>query len=111
VATDGQDALDFLCRRRSHQAAPRPSLILLDLNLPGIGGHEVLSELKHDANLRQIPVIVLSSLDRIEDVGRAYELHANCYVQKPSDLEEFSHVIRIIENFWMQVVELTSAAR
>lgn len=109
ITRDGEDALDFLARHGRYGNAPRPSLVLLDLNLPTKGGHEVLGELKRDDRLRSIPVIILSSSGRADDVGRAYQLYANCYIQKPADLESFFQVMRVVENFWMRVAELTPA--
>lgn len=106
VATDGQEALDFLHKRDHHADAPQPHLILLDLNLPKMSGHEVLENLKRDAVLHNIPVIVLSSSADGRDIGRAYELHANCYIQKPSDLASFVQIMRLIEDFWMRIVQL-----
>src|SRR4029450_425941 len=106
VTANGEDALEFLCRRGDHANAPRPQLILLDLNLPGKSGHELLEELKLDALLHNIPVIVLSPSASERDVGRAYDLHANCYIQKPSDLDSFLHVVHAIEDFWGRIAQL-----
>ena len=102
AAADGQAALDFL----RDESQPTPHLILLDLNLPGKSGHDVLAEIKQDAVLRRIPVVVLSSSAAAHDVGRAYDLHANCYIQKPTDLDAFFTVMRVIEDFWMRLVQL-----
>lgn len=106
VATDGVEALEFL-RRRGHFAnAPRPDLILLDLNLPKKDGREVLAEIKADPDLKTIPVVVLTTSKAEEDVVRSYHLHANCYVTKPVDLDQFISVVRAIEDFWLTVVAL-----
>jgi CheY-like chemotaxis protein len=106
VVSDGDAGLDFLRRRRGHAAAPRPDLILLDLNLPGKSGREVLAEIKADPDLRRIPVVVLTSSQADEDVRASYDLHANCYVTKPMDLDQFLRVVRAIEDFWLTVVKL-----
>ncbi len=106
VARDGVEALAFLRRRGEYAAAPRPDLILLDLNLPRKDGREVLTEIKEDAALRQIPVVVLTSSQAEEDICRAYDLHANCYITKPVDLDQFINVVRSIEDFWFTVVKL-----
>ena len=106
VAQDGVEALDILNRRGPHHGARRPDLILLDLNLPGINGREVLFEVKSDPELRRIPVIVMTTSKAEQDVHRAYNLNANCYITKPVDLDEFLHVVRSIEDFWLNVVTL-----
>lgn len=103
---DGSAALDFLFRRAGHQSAPRPDLILLDLNLPGIDGRAVLREVKDDASLRTIPVVVITSSEAEADIIRAYESHANCFISKPIDFEGFLQVVRSIEDFWFTVVKL-----
>jgi CheY-like chemotaxis protein len=102
VVHDGEAALEFL--RRPGQR--RPDLILLDLNLPGLDGREVLAEIKSDPGLKKIPVVILTTSRADEDVIRTYELHANCYVTKPVDLEQFSKVVQSIETFWFTVVNL-----
>ena len=99
---DGQEALDFL----HDVSTPTPHLILLDLNLPRKNGHEVLEIIKQDALLRRIPVIMLSSSAAGSDVGRAYDLHANCFIQKPNDLDDFLNVMHLIEDFWMRLAKL-----
>jgi CheY-like chemotaxis protein len=109
VTANGEQALEFLCRQGDHANAPRPHLILLDLNLPRKSGHEVLEELKHNALLHNIPVIVLSSSANERDIARAYDLHANCYIQKPSDLDSFLHVVHAIEDFWGRIAQLPPA--
>jgi CheY-like chemotaxis protein len=85
---------------------PRPDLVLLDLNLPKKDGREVLSEIKSDPLLRSIPVVILTTSDAEEDVSKAYQMYANCYVRKPIDLSRFIEVVKIIENFWLSIVEL-----
>ncbi len=107
VAADGEAGLDFLRRRGAHAAAPRPDLILLDLNLPGKSGREVLAEIKADPSLRRIPVVILSSSQAEKDVRDSYDLHANCYVAKPGDLDQFLGAVRAIEDFWLTVVKLS----
>jgi chemotaxis family two-component system response regulator Rcp1 len=109
-AEDGVVALQFLRRQGRFAAAPRPDMILLDLNLPKKDGREVLQELKADPILQTIPVIVLTTSDDDADVHRAYGLHANCYLTKPVDLDDFLHKVRSIENFWLTMVRLPRAA-
>ena len=106
VVEDGVEALAFLRREGRYSEAPRPDLVLLDLNLPRKDGREVLAEVKADPALRRIPVVVLTTSRAEEDVLRAYDLHANCYVTKPVDLEQFMKVIRFIDEFWVSVVTL-----
>lgn len=106
VAGDGEEALDFLYQRGAHAGAPRPDLILLDLNLPKKDGREVLAELKNDADLRHIPVIVLTTSEAEMDVWNAYKLHANCYLTKPIQMNDFFRKIRLVEDFWLTVVRL-----
>jgi chemotaxis family two-component system response regulator Rcp1 len=101
VARDGDEALAFLRREGRFQHAPRPSFVLLDLNLPRKNGPEVLAAIKQDQRLRQIPVLVLSTSTRAEDIAKAYDLHANCYIPKPVDLERLVEVGRQIEAFWL----------
>jgi chemotaxis family two-component system response regulator Rcp1 len=109
VVEDGVDAMAFL-RREGHFAdAPRPDLILLDLNLPRKDGREVLAEVKADPQLRRIPVVVLTTSQAEEDVLRAYDLHANCFVTKPVQFEQFMQVVQVIDNFWVNVVTLPKA--
>ncbi len=103
---DGVEALEFLHRRGKHKDAPRPDIILLDLNLPKKDGREVLQEIKADDRLRRIPVVILTTSKAEEDVLRTYTLHANCYVTKPVDLEQFIKVVKSIDNFWLTVVTL-----
>lgn len=106
VVTDGAEAMQFLRREGPHAAAPRPDLILLDLNLPRKDGREVLKEIKDDPNLRCVPVVVLTTSRAEEDVLKAYNLHANCYITKPVDFTQFISVVRSIEGFWLSVVKL-----
>jgi chemotaxis family two-component system response regulator Rcp1 len=103
---DGVEALQFLRRQGPYRAAPRPDLILLDLNLPRKDGREVLEELKEDPQLKQIPVVVLTTSRAEQDVFRSYALHANCYITKPVDFTQFMEVVKSIENFWLAVVTL-----
>lgn len=105
---DGEEAMAFLLRQGEYAEAPRPDLILLDLNLPRKDGGEVLAQIKTDARLKRIPVVVLTSSDAEQDILRSYDLHANCYVTKPVDLEQFIKVIKIIEEFWLTIVKLPS---
>lgn len=106
VAADGIEALEFLRRTGRFADAPRPDMILLDLNMPRKNGREVLAEIKADPMFRCIPVVILTTSDSEQDVVRAYALHANCYVTKPVDLDRFLRVVRSIEDFWMTVVTL-----
>jgi len=107
VAKDGVEALAFLRKEGDEYAgAVRPDLILLDLNLPRKDGREVLEEIKADPSLRHIPVVVLTSSEAEQDIVRAYDLHANCYVSKPVDLDQFITVVQSIENFWFTIVKL-----
>jgi len=108
VARDGVEALSFLRREGPHASASRPDLILLDLNLPKKDGREVLAEIKEDSRLRRIPVVVLTTSKAEEDILRTYDLHANCYITKPVDLEQFISVVRSIDDFWLSVVRLPS---
>ncbi|HST02796.1 MAG TPA: response regulator, partial [Usitatibacter sp.] len=103
---DGVEAIDFLKQRGKYASAPRPDIILLDLNLPKKDGREVLSEIKGDRELRAIPVVILTTSKAEEDVLKSYDLHANCYVTKPVDLEKFIVVIQSIDRFWLSVVTL-----
>lgn len=111
VVDDGVEALDFLFQRNEYEDAPIPDLVLLDLNLPRTDGEEVLEELKEDPELRSIPVIVLTSSRAEEDVVRSYELHANAYLTKPVDPDEFIETIRAFETFWFSVVRLPPEER
>jgi two-component system, chemotaxis family, response regulator Rcp1 len=106
VVGDGAEALDFLYKRGKHSNVPRPDLILLDLNLPKKDGREVLAEIKADENLKRIPVVVLTISKAEEDIMKSYNLHANCFITKPIDLEQFIKVVRSIEDFWLTIVKL-----
>jgi CheY-like chemotaxis protein len=106
AVSDGVQALEFLRREGEHAGAPRPDLILLDLNLPRKDGREVLAEIKADDDLRTIPVVILTTSQAEEDVVRSYNLHANAYVTKPVDFERFIEVVRQIDNFFVTVVTL-----
>jgi CheY-like chemotaxis protein len=106
VVSDGEAAMAFLRREEGFASAPRPDLILLDLNLPRKAGHEVLAEVKSDADLQRIPVVVLTTSDAEEDILRSYDLHANAYVTKPVDFERFLNVVRQIDDFFVTVVKL-----
>jgi len=106
VARDGVEALDILFRRGIHNQAVRPDIILLDLNLPRKDGREVLQTIKADQALRRIPVVVLTTSSAEEDILRSYDLHVNCYITKPVDMERFIEVVRAIENFWFNIVQL-----
>jgi chemotaxis family two-component system response regulator Rcp1 len=106
---NGVDALAFLRRSPGYERAPRPDLVLLDLNLPRKDGREVLAEIKQSDSLKTIPIVVLTTSRAEEDVGKAYGLHANCYITKPVDFERFTEVVRSIESFWLCVVTLPKA--
>lgn len=106
VASDGAEALAILRRQGVYANAPRPDLILLDLNLPKKNGRAVLGEIKEDPDLRRIPVVIVTSSAAEEDVVRSYNLHANCYITKPLELENFARVVRAIEDFWVGIVKL-----
>jgi CheY-like chemotaxis protein len=108
VVSDGETAMDFLRRDGRFADAPRPDLILLDLNLPRKDGHEVLAEVKSDSDLQRIPVVVLTTSDAEEDILRSYDLHANAYVTKPVDFDCFLSVVRQIDDFFISVVKLPS---
>lgn len=108
VVRDGVEAMAFLRQEGEYADAPRPDLILLDLNLPRKDGREVLEEIKDDDQLRRIPVVVLTISYAEEDVLRAYDLHGNCYITKPIDLDQFIKVVRGIEDFWLTIVRLPS---
>src|ERR1700737_4078506 len=111
VAWDGAEAMDFLNREGEHANAPRPDLILLDLNLPKKEGREFLEEIKQSATLKSIPVVVLTTSTSNVDILRTYRLHANCYITKPVGLDEFLEVVKSIDSFWLSVVKLPSEAR
>jgi len=106
VASDGQEGLDFLYKRGAHADAPQPDLILLDLNLPKYDGRQLLERIKSDADLCHIPVVVLTTSSAEEDVLTSYKLHANAYVTKPVDVDQFMRAVRQIDEFFIQVVRL-----
>ena len=106
VVSDGQEAVDFVRRQGAYGDAPRPDLVLLDLNLPRKDGREVLAEIKGDDELSSIPVVVLTTSEAEEDILRSYSLHANAYVTKPVDFERFIQVVRQIDDFFVTVVKL-----
>jgi len=106
IASDGVEAMAFLRKEGRYKDAARPDIILLDLNLPKKDGREVLAEIKADPSLRLIPVVVLTTSQAEEDILRTYNLHANCYVTKPVDLEQFINVVKSINDFWFSVVKL-----
>lgn len=106
IAENGVEALRFLRRAAPHTNAPRPDLVLLDLNLPGKSGHEVLAEIKADPELRRIPVVILTSSASEQDVLKSYNLNANCHITKPVDLNEFLALVRAIDAFWLDTVQL-----
>jgi two-component system, chemotaxis family, response regulator Rcp1 len=108
VVTDGEQAIDFLMRRGKFTTAIRPHLMLLDLNLPKKNGIEVLKEVKADESLKKIPIIVLTTSDADHDINKAYSLHANCYILKPVDFDDFARVIRLVESFWFNTAKLTT---
>ncbi|MEM9161855.1 MAG: response regulator [Cyanobacteria bacterium P01_F01_bin.4] len=103
---DGEAAMQFLRRENDYANAPRPNLILLDLNLPKKDGREVLEELKADPDLKAIPVIVMTGSAAAQDILRSYQLHASCYITKPSDLNDFNKAMQSLENFWFNYVQL-----
>ncbi len=106
VVTDGVEALAFLRREGAYADAPPQDMVLLDLNLPRMDGREVLAEIKGDPELRKIPVVVLTTSSAEVDILKAYDLHANCYITKPVDLDQFENVVRSIEDFWLAIVKL-----
>ncbi|MEE4359784.1 MAG: response regulator [Desulfococcaceae bacterium] len=108
VVSDGISALAFLRNEGEYHDKPRPDLILLDLNLPIMDGREVLKEIRDDPDITDIPVVVLTTSQNEEDILKMYKLHANCYISKPVDFRQFTHVIKQIEGFWLQLVKLPS---
>jgi chemotaxis family two-component system response regulator Rcp1 len=106
VVGNGEEAMAFLRRKGKYTHAPRPDLVLLDLNLPRMDGREVLAQIKSDDNLKRIPVVVLTSSKAEEDVLKTYNLHANCFITKPMDLLQFVKVVHVIEDFWFTIVKL-----
>jgi chemotaxis family two-component system response regulator Rcp1 len=106
VANNGREALDCLQRTGKYQSAPRPDLILLDLNLPVMDGREVLEKIKDHDEFKRIPVVILTTSKAEEDILKTYNLHANCYVTKPVDLDQFVKVVKSLEDFWLAIVKL-----
>jgi CheY-like chemotaxis protein len=106
AVADGEEAMAFLRRKAPHAGAPRPDLILLDINLPKKNGQEVLADIKSDPDLKRIPVVVLTTSKSEEDILKSYNLHANCFVTKPVDLNKFIEVCKSIEHFWLTIVKL-----
>jgi chemotaxis family two-component system response regulator Rcp1 len=106
VVVNGEEAMAFLRRKGKYTNAPRPDLVLLDLNLPRMDGREVLNQIKSDDVLKRIPVVVLTSSKAEEDILKVYNLHANCYITKPMDLLQFVKVVHVIEDFWFTIVKL-----
>jgi chemotaxis family two-component system response regulator Rcp1 len=106
IVHDGVEAISFLKRVNGYAASPRPHMIMLDLNLPRKDGREVLAEIKADEELKRIPVIILTTSQADQDIAKAYGLHANCYITKPVDLDQFISVIRSVEEFWCSLVTL-----
>jgi len=106
VVKDGVEAMDYLRKKGNFSAAPRPDLILLDLNLPRKDGREVLAEVKEDPDLKRIPVVILTTSQDEKDILKSYNLHANCYIAKPVDLQQFIEVVKTVEDFWVTIVKL-----
>ncbi|MFH1454606.1 MAG: response regulator [Armatimonadota bacterium] len=106
VVEDGEEAMQYLKKEGKYEGSATPDLILLDLNLPKKDGREVLKEVKEDDNLKRIPVVILTSSQAEEDIIKSYNYHANCYINKPVDFENFLKVVHIIEDFWLNVVKL-----
>ena len=108
---DGVEAMKFLKREGEYAGVPRPDLVLLDLNLPKMDGRQVLKEIKEDDNLKRIPVVILTMSQAEEDIFKTYNLHANCYITKPLDLNQFIKVVQSIEDFWLTIVKLPNGAK
>ncbi len=111
VVEDGVEAMAFLRREEKYADVPRPDLILLDLNMPKKDGREVLAEIKKDPDLKQIPVIILTTSQAEQDILKSYNLHANCYITKPVDLDQFNAVVKSIKDFWLSIVKLPRSER
>ena len=108
VVDDGVKAMAFLRKKGEYAKKPKPDVILLDLNLPKKDGREVLAEIKQDEDLKRIPVVILTTSKSDEDILKAYNLHANCYITKPIDMDQFVHVVKTLEEFWFTIVKLPS---
>ena len=106
IVQDGVEAISYLRRENEYSDAPRPDLILLDLNLPKMNGKEVLAIIKDDTEFKRIPVIILTTSDADQDIDATYDLHANCYITKPVDFNQFISVIQSVEDFWLSIVKL-----
>jgi chemotaxis family two-component system response regulator Rcp1 len=106
VVNDGVEAMEFLRRQGKYADAPRPDIVLLDLNMPRKDGREVLAEMKSDDDLKRIPVVILTTSEAEQDILKTYELHANCYLTKPVDLEQFISIVKSVEDFWLTIVQL-----
>lgn len=106
VCKDGEEGLDYLFQRNGYESAIRPDLVLLDLNLPKLDGRSILKAVKEDAALRRIPIVVLTSSEAEEDITKSYDLHANSYITKPVDFDQFFNVVKTVEEFWLSVVKL-----
>jgi CheY-like chemotaxis protein len=106
VVNDGVEAMEFLRRQGKYADAPRPDIVLLDLNMPRKDGREVLAEMKGDDDLKRIPVVILTTSEAEQDILKTYELHANCYLTKPVDLEQFISIVKSVEDFWLTIVQL-----
>ena len=111
VATGGVEAMAFLRQERTYVAAPRPDLILLDLNMPGMDGREVLAQIKMDDRLRTIPIVILTTSESEDDIAKSYQLHANCYLCKPVQLSAFENLVKSINDFWLTKVKLPPQAQ
>jgi CheY-like chemotaxis protein len=111
LASDGVEAMAFLRREGSNALAPRPALILLDLNLPRMDGREVLAKVKGDAELRTIPIVIFTTSDAEPDITKSYQLQANCYLTKPVRLEEFENLVKSVNDFWLTKVKLPNVAK
>jgi chemotaxis family two-component system response regulator Rcp1 len=110
VAMDGAEAMAFLRQEGSHVTSPRPDLILLDLNLPKMDGRQVLADIKGDNSLKKIPTIILTTSDAEADIAKSYQLRANCYLNKPVQLEQFENLVKNINDFWLKAVSLPKPA-
>jgi CheY-like chemotaxis protein len=106
VVSDGVEAMEYLLREGAYANATRPDIVLLDLNMPRKDGREVLAEMKADKNLRRIPVVILTTSEAEQDILRTYDLHANCYLTKPVDLDQFISIVKSVEDFWLTIVKL-----
>ncbi len=106
VVENGEEAINFLRKHYLYENAPRPDIILLDINLPKKNGYEVLEEIKNDSDLKTIPIIILTSSSSKRDITKCYALHTNCYITKPINADDFINVVKFIEDFWFRIVEL-----